>query len=137
MTARIRSPRPKEPHPCRVCTEPVLADAPDNALHPDCKIDAPRCITCGRGPTIPDPHCSACAGTGTLSTSACPWCQPGPCATCVMTTILASVRRDRDRHSGVGPCAVCDLVSALPFGPLCVDCTRKEEADWDAWITLC
>lgn len=136
-SVRPRSPRPTSPHPCRICAEPVLADGPDTALHPDCKVDAPRCATCGHSPAIPDPNCAACGGTGTLATSACPWCRKGPCATCVIATILAAVRQDRERHSRIRPCPGCGYLAALPLGPLCADCSRQEDAEHDAWEATC
>jgi hypothetical protein len=128
-----RTPRPTAPHPCRICAEPVLADGADTALHPECKVDAPRCASCGRSPAIPDPHCGACGGTGTIGASACPWCRPGPCPTCVMATLIATVRQDRQRHERIGPCPGCDHLAALPLGPLCADCVAREAAERDAW----
>ncbi len=128
-----RTPRPTAPHPCRICAAPVLADGPDTALHPDCKVDAPRCATCGRSPSIPDPDCATCGGGGTLGASACPWCRPGPCATCVVATLIATVRRDRDRHSRIGSCPGCNHLAALPLGPLCATCVERETTERAAW----
>jgi hypothetical protein len=78
LNPKVRIPRAVTPHPCRICAHPVAADSAETALHPDCLVKAPRCFTCGHGTAIPDPHCAACAGTGTIATSACPWCLPAP-----------------------------------------------------------
>lgn len=128
-TTNVRTPRATSVHPCRICAEPVTADSPETALHPDCKVDAPKCSECNREPAIPDPHCPACAGTGTIATSACPWCPPAPGPTCVMAAIVASARRRREQHEHIGPCPRCGILSALPLGPLCVDCFVADEAD--------
>lgn len=130
---KVRIPRAKTPHPCRVCTHPVVADSPDTALHPDCRIDAPRCTQCGRNPAIPDPHCNACAGTGTLAASACPWCTPGPCPICAIKPIIAAIRREHDQANHVGPCPTCSVYAALPFGPFCIDCHNTADAHRRLW----
>jgi hypothetical protein len=133
---QLRTPRATTIHACRICAEPIAADSPETALHPDCRIEAPKCSQCGHNTAIPDPHCTACAGTGTIATSACPWCSPAPCPACVMATIIAAARRDRESHEHIGPCARCDLLSALPLGPLCADCTIADELDRTLFETV-
>lgn len=130
---RLRTPRAKTVHPCRVCTEPVLADGPDTAMHPGCKVEAPRCSDCGRDPAMPDPHCAACASTGTVNNTSCRWCRPAPCVGCVVKGQLERHRHRRESAERIRPCPGCGHLAALPLGPLCVDCVGREAAGRDAW----
>lgn len=124
---KLRTPRATTVHPCRICADPVAADSPETALHPDCRVDAPKCSQCGHGIAIPHPDCVACGGTGTIAASACPWCPPAPCPGCVMAAVLTAARRRRAHRERIGPCLRCGLESALPLGPLCAGCTVADE----------
>lgn len=131
---KVRTPRAKTVHPCRICADPVLADGADTAIHADCIVPARKCSECGWGNAIPSPDCIACGGTGSIAKSACPWCPPSPCVTCVMAKLLAGWRAQRHRHEAIGNCASCNQLSALPLSPLCADCTRKADEDYERYL---
>lgn len=126
---KVRTPRTVTVHPCRICTQPVTADSPETALHPSCRIDTPKCSECGHEPAIPDPNCTVCAGTGTIASSACPWCAPAPGPACIMAEIIEGARRRREQREHIGDCPGCGFLSALPLGPLCAPCTVTDEHD--------
>jgi hypothetical protein len=44
-----------------------------------------------------------------------------------MATVIDAARRRRARHERIRPCPGCDLLSALPLGPLCALCIMAAE----------